>query len=83
VELVQRPPEPAPKDVLMAWAESSGPIERVTVGWERLSSPRGFQILPRRLVVERSFAQVCHNRRVAKDYERGSARRARCLSMQR
>jgi hypothetical protein len=27
VELMQRFPEPAPKDVLMAWAESSGPIK--------------------------------------------------------
>jgi putative transposase len=31
---------------------------------------RGFEVLPRRWVVERSFAWICHNRRMIKDYER-------------
>ncbi len=31
---------------------------------------QGFQVLPRRWVVERSFAWICHNRRLSKDYER-------------
>ena len=69
VELVQRPSKPASKDVLMAWAEQWA-NEGVNVEWERLLSPRGFQILPRRWVVERSFAWICHNRRMSKDYER-------------
>ena len=29
----------------------------------------GFEVLPRRWVVERSFAWVCRNRRMSKDYE--------------
>jgi putative transposase len=32
--------------------------------------PRGFQVLPRRWVVERTFAWLGHARRLAKDYER-------------
>jgi putative transposase len=32
--------------------------------------PRAFQVLPRRWVVERTFAWISHNRRMAKDYER-------------
>ena|SRR5215207_1022978 len=31
---------------------------------------RGFEVLPRRWVVERTFAWLCHNRRMSKDYER-------------
>jgi putative transposase len=32
--------------------------------------PRGFTVLPRRWVVERTFAWLGHARRLAKDYER-------------
>jgi len=32
--------------------------------------PKSFRVLPRRWVVERSFAWISHNRRTAKDYER-------------
>ena len=69
VELVQRPPKSAPKDVLMAWAKQWAK-EGLTVEWERMLPPQGFQVLPRRWVAERSFAWICHNRRMAKDYER-------------
>lgn len=31
--------------------------------------PRGFQVLPRRWVVERTIAWMCRNRRMSKDYE--------------
>jgi putative transposase len=69
VELVERPRKPAPKEVLIAWVQQWSK-EGVTVDWEKLLSPRGFIALPRRWVVERMFAWLCHNRRMSKDYER-------------
>ena len=38
--------------------------------WEKLLPRRGFQVLPRRWVVERTFAWLSQNRRMSKDYER-------------
>ncbi len=69
VDLVERPRKPAPKEVLMAWAEQ-WLHEGVVVDWEKLLPPKGFVVLPRRWVVERSFAWISHNRRMSKDYER-------------
>jgi putative transposase len=69
VELVERPRKPAPKEGLRAWAEQWDK-EGVKVDWQKLLPPQGFQVLPRRWVVERSFAWLCHNRRLSKDYER-------------
>jgi putative transposase len=69
VELVERPRKPAPKEVLMAWAEQWSK-EGVKADWETLLPPQGFQVLPRRWVVERTFAWIDHNRRMSKDYER-------------
>ena len=69
VDLVERPRKPAPKEVLMAWAEQ-WLHEGVKVDWEKLLPPKGFVVLPRRWVVERSFAWISHNRRMSKDYER-------------
>jgi putative transposase len=37
---------------------------------EREPGTRGFQVQPRRWVVERSFAWLVRSRRLAKDYER-------------
>ena len=67
VDLVERPRSPAPKEVLMAWAEQWS-HESVMVDWEKLLPPKGFVVLPRCWVVERSFAWICHNRRMSKDY---------------
>jgi putative transposase len=69
VELVERPRKPAPEKVLKAWAVEWAK-EGKKVDWHKLLPPRGFQVLPRRWVVERSLAWICHNRRMAKDYER-------------
>jgi putative transposase len=69
VELVERPRKPAPEKVLEAWA-AEWAKEGEKVDWQKLLPPRGFQVLPRRWVVERSLAWICHNRRMAKDYER-------------
>ena len=43
---------------------------RVPEGQEPPPYPKGFIVLPRRWVVERTFAWICHNRRMSKDYER-------------
>jgi putative transposase len=42
----------------------------VKVDWEKLLPPKGFVVLPRRWVVERSIAWISHNSRMSKDYER-------------
>jgi putative transposase len=69
VNLVERPRKPAPEGVLKSWAEQWAK-EGVEVDWEQLLPPKGFQVLPRRWVVERTFSWIDHNRRMSKDYER-------------
>jgi putative transposase len=69
VDLVERPPKPAPKEVLKSWAEQWSK-EGVAIDWEKLLLPRGFRVLPRRWVVERTFSWIDQNRRMSKDYER-------------
>lgn len=72
VEIVRRPRKPAPEQVLMAWAKQWAK-EGVRVDWEKLLQPQGFVVLPRRWVVERTFAWISHNRRMSKDYEQLAA----------
>jgi transposase len=69
VDLVERPRKPAPKEVLRAWAREWA-REGVKVDWQKLLPPEGFQVLPRRWVVERTFSWTDQNRRMSKDYER-------------
>ncbi len=69
VEIVERPHKPVPEKVLEAWA-AEWAKEGKEVDWQKLLPPRGFQVLPRRWVVERTFGWICHNRRMSKDYER-------------
>jgi putative transposase len=55
VEVVQHPPKMAPQEVMKArvreWAK-----EGVAIDWEKLLPPQGLKVLPRRWVVERTFA---------------------------
>jgi putative transposase len=69
VDLLERARKPAPEEVLRAWAREWAK-EGVAVDWEKLMPPKGFQVLPRRRVVERTFSWIDQNRRMSKDYER-------------
>jgi transposase len=65
VEVVRKPPKPVSEKVVRLWAK-----EGEKVDWQRLMPPRGFGVLPRRWVVERTFSWLGQNRRMSKDYER-------------
>jgi putative transposase len=69
VEVVRKPPKPTPEKVAKIWAEEWAK-EGEKVDWQRLMPPRGFRVLPRRWVVERTFSWLGQNRRMSKDYER-------------
>jgi putative transposase len=69
VEVVRKPKKPLPEEVAKRWAQEWAK-EGKEVDWQKLMPPRGFRVLPRRWVVERTFAWISHNRRMSKDYER-------------
>jgi putative transposase len=69
VEVVRKPRKPIPEKVAELWA-AEWAKEGKAVDWQKLMPPKGFRVLPRRWVVERTFAWISHNRRMAKDYER-------------
>jgi putative transposase len=60
---------PVSEKVARLWAEEWAK-EGEKVDWQRLMPPRGFRVLPRRWVVERTFSWLGQNRRMSKDYER-------------
>jgi putative transposase len=70
VEVVHRTPKPTtPEKVARIWAEEWSKEGR-EIDWQRLLPRRGFEVLPRRRVVERTFSWLSQNRRMSKDYER-------------
>jgi putative transposase len=68
VEVVRKPPKPLPEKVAELWAMEWAK-EGKKMDWQRLMPPRGFRVLPRRWVVERTFSWLGQNRRMSKDYE--------------
>jgi putative transposase len=67
--VVRHPPQPRGE-----WVPHGDRSDLRTVwfSWERLApAPKVFRgVLPRRWVVERTFAWLCQNRRFSRDYER-------------
>jgi transposase len=53
---------------LANWCKNEGGWE--LEGVERAPGTRGFSVVPRRWVVERTFSWISRNRRMSKDYER-------------
>jgi putative transposase len=53
---------------LAGWCEEQGEWELEIV--ERDREAQGFEVLPRRWIVERTFSWLIRNRRLSKDYER-------------
>ena len=69
VEVVNRSPKPPPEKVLRIWA-SEWLKEGRQMDLSKLPKRPAFEKLPRRWVAERTFAWICHHRRMGKDYER-------------
>jgi putative transposase len=69
VEVVRKPRKLFPEEVAKIWAQEWAK-EGKEVNWQSLMPPRGFTVLPRRWVVERTFSWLSQNRRMSKDYER-------------
>jgi transposase len=62
-EIVQHPPR-----YKKVWLPKDIPPEQID--WSKYLPPPGFRVLPRRWVVERTFAWQSQQRRLSKDYER-------------
>ena len=69
-EVVRHPPKVAPEEVMRAWVRKWNE-EGVPIDLEKLLPPEGPRpFLPKRWIVERTFAWLGQNRRMSQDYER-------------
>jgi transposase len=72
VEVVHRTPKPTPEKVAMMWAKEWAK-ESWEIDLQKLLARRGFEVLPRRWVVERTFCWLSQNRRMSLWTTRGCA----------
>jgi hypothetical protein len=71
VEVVRKLQKPTPEKVAKIWAGEWAKEGKEEVDyWQRLMPPRGFRVLPRRWMVERTFSWLSQNRKMSRDYER-------------
>jgi putative transposase len=70
-EIVRHPPKIAPEGVMRAWVREFDK-EGIAIDLDKLLPEKGPNrpFLPKRWIVERTFAWLSQNRRLSKDYER-------------
>ena len=73
VELVERPKKLVAEEVLMRWA-AEWQREGVAVDWRKLLAPKGYVVLPRRWMVERTISWIDQQRRMSLGTTRGRVR---------
>ena len=76
MDLVERSKKPAPEAVLKSWARELNQ-EGVAVDWQKLLPPKGYLVLPRRWVVERTLSWIDQQRRMSLWTTRGFVRAAK------
>ena len=82
VEVVRKPQKPVSEEVAKIWAREWAK-EGKEVEWQRLMPPRGFRVLPRRWVVERTRSRGSPTTGGWPKTTRGCVRRGRPLSTRR